>query len=199
MDYVETRERLLEAAITLLHRQGYARTTTRTIVAEADAHLPSVNYFFGSKERLLQEAAVEGLRRWGRSTMATADLPTDGTPRDRLAHSLERFFATLEADRSYVVAAIEAFAQAERDEDLRARLAEAYEEFRLTVLAALDPRRGSHDDPDPETGALATVLIALFDGLAIQWLLDPAGGSRQPDVLQGLAALARYFPAEPPG
>ena len=194
---METRERLLEAAIAVLRTHGYARATTRAIVGEAGAHLPSVNYFFGSKDRLLQEAVIEGLRRWGRSTMAEYDQPTSGTPRDRLAQRLERFYATLEDDRSYVIAAMEAFAQAERDDDLRRQLASAYDEFRLVVLAALRPERRS-DEADLATEALANVLIALFDGLAIQWLLNPAGGSRQPDVLEGLAALARFFPTEPP-
>ncbi len=37
------------------------------------SYAPSVNYYFGSKKRLLHDAAVEALRRWGATTMDAID------------------------------------------------------------------------------------------------------------------------------
>lgn len=188
---VGTRDRLLEAAISLLQRVGYARATTRAIVAEADAHLPAVNYFFGSKEHLLQEAVVEALRRWGQTTMVVTNDPASRSPREQLARSLGRFYSTLEADRSYIVAAVEAFAQAERDEELRAKLADAYDDFRDVVATSVESAAGRPDaTPQLDTLILSSVLIALFDGLAIQWLLDPEHALTDKDALHGLEILA---------
>lgn len=188
---MDTRQRLLEAAIRLLQEKGYARTTTRQIVATAGAHLPSVNYYFGSKERLLQEAVVEALRRWGQTTMAVANDPEPADPRERLQRSVQRFLATLEADRPYVVAALEALAQAERSDELRGRLADAYQEFRDTVARSVERAAGRPEGPpQPDALDFSSVLIALFDGLAIQWVLDPERAPNEQQVLQGLAALA---------
>lgn len=191
---MDTRERLVEAAIELLVERGYARTTTRQIVAAADSHLPAVNYYFGSKERLLEEAVVEALRRWAQTTMAVADEPGPLDPGERLRRSIERFFATLEADRPYVVAALEAFAQAERSDALRERLAEAYQEFRDVVASSVDRAAGRAGGPaGPDVLGVSSLLIALFDGLAIQWLLAPERAPSPEQVIGSLAALAQVF------
>lgn len=170
-----TRERLLEAAIDCLYTEGYAGTTTRAIVARADAHLPAVNYFFGSKERLLREAVTEALRRWADTTMSVVAEPSEGSPGEQLHRSIERFLATLPQDRSYIVAAVEAFAQAERSDELRATLADAYTAFRAQVASSLTSATAvaETDNLAAEARSAASVLVALFDGLALQWLLDP--------------------------
>lgn len=190
---MDTRERLLEAAITLLHEQGYARTTTRQIVAEADAHVPAVNYFYGSKDRLMLEAVEEALRRWITTTMDAAHRVDAAHPRERLRISIEQFLTTLDTDRKYVVAAVEAFAQAERSDELRNRLADAYRDFRSVVAHAVDET----EPASSTTINIATVLIALFDGLALQWLLDPERIPSADQILDALDALGDLLGPEP--
>src|ERR671919_1149027 len=58
------RAALLEAAIECIQEKGYTRTTARDIVAAAGSHLPSINYYYGSKDALMDEALVESARRW---------------------------------------------------------------------------------------------------------------------------------------
>ncbi len=183
------RERLLEASIHCLREQGWAKTTTRQIVARARMHVPSVNYYFGSKERLLHDAAVEALRRWTATTMDAVH-PSPDDPGGELRRSVERFLDTLEADRPYVVAAVEAFAQAERSDELRERLADAYATFRSLVVERIQP--GATETETRTSGALplASVLIALFDGLALQRLIAPNDMLSADEVLAGLAALS---------
>jgi AcrR family transcriptional regulator len=187
---MSTRERLLEAAIGCLQTRGYARTTIREIVAAANSHLPAVNYFFGSKERLLHEATVQALLRWSQATLASTEAPAPLDPRSRLRVSVERFLAAIRGDRSGLVAAVEAFAQAERDEVLRARLAGAYDDLRTEIAL------GGDDD----SRAVASVLIALLDGLALQCLLDPQRAPTGPEVVRSLDTVARVLAAAaPPG
>lgn len=204
-DVSDQRERLLDATIELLQERGYARTTTRAIVERAGSHLPAVNYYYGSKDALLQEAIVEALRRWCETTIAAAEEPAGVAPAERLRLGLQRFLAALEADRPYVVAALEAFAQAERSEELRARLASAYADFRTIIARGIerDAAAGAVGAPAAEPGeeptepaaprrgslALASVVIALFDGFAIQWLLDPEATADADEVLATLATL----------
>jgi len=51
-----TRLRLLDSAVGLFAAQGYAATSVRQICDRAGANLASVNYHFGSKQRLYDEA-----------------------------------------------------------------------------------------------------------------------------------------------
>ncbi|MQA86084.1 MAG: TetR family transcriptional regulator [Streptosporangiales bacterium] len=172
---MDQRKALLEAAISCLQQRGYARTTTRDIVAAAGAHLPAVNYYFGSKERLLAAAIVEVLRRWAQATMEIANDPSPIPAQERLHRTLDGFLGSLAANHAYVVSAMEAFAQAPRNDELRDRLADEYQlardEIAATITAVAKDEGGALDGV--ETEDLASVLLALFDGLAIQWLMDP--------------------------
>ncbi len=53
---VDTRERILDAAERLFMAHGYEGTSMRQITGEAGVNLAAVNYHFGSKESLMQEA-----------------------------------------------------------------------------------------------------------------------------------------------
>lgn len=59
-----TRDRLLEAAWTVIRDEGPAAATSRRITEAAGVNLAAITYHFGSKDSLLGEAVVEQLRRW---------------------------------------------------------------------------------------------------------------------------------------
>ena len=54
----DTRERILDAAERLFMAHGYDGTSMRQITGDAGVNLAAVNYHFGSKEALMQEAMV---------------------------------------------------------------------------------------------------------------------------------------------
>jgi AcrR family transcriptional regulator len=62
-DDADTRTRILEAAFRLLHQDGYARLSTRTIAAEAGANHALIHYYFGTKDQLVIAALDEANNR----------------------------------------------------------------------------------------------------------------------------------------
>ena len=54
----DTRRRLVESAIEAFGAYGYDGTSTRMLAEQADVTLPSIQYYFGSKEGLYR-AAIE--------------------------------------------------------------------------------------------------------------------------------------------
>jgi AcrR family transcriptional regulator len=56
-----TRRRILDAAEALFMQHGFEATSMRMITAEAGVNLASVNYHFGSKERLIEEVFTRRL------------------------------------------------------------------------------------------------------------------------------------------
>ncbi|SFL24487.1 transcriptional regulator, TetR family [Shimia haliotis] len=47
-------EELIHATVTAVHKRGYAAVTMAEIAAEAGASAASINYYFGSKEKLME-------------------------------------------------------------------------------------------------------------------------------------------------
>jgi AcrR family transcriptional regulator len=166
----KNREALMEAAIRCLSERGYARTTSRDLAAAAGANLAAITYHYGSKDELLDQALVEGFRRWFETLLAdalAAGEQSDTALLLRLARALE---ASFETNRGLALAFLEALAQAERSPNLRRQLTKSYRNARaglgplLAEALALDER---------EAADLASGMIAIADGLLMQWLVDP--------------------------
>ena len=187
------RERLLEAAIVCLQEKGYARTTSRDLVAASGTNLASIGYHFGSKERLLNIAVAEAFQRWLKPLVALAAEPGPATPLERLQRSLVGVMDTLDENRPLVAACLEAWAQMARSEDLRAEMAATYDDFHQVIAATTRDAFAEVGAPDIDADALAALIIALFDGLLVQWQLDPErtpSAERLTSAAQGaLAAL----------
>ncbi|MGE5283154.1 MAG: TetR/AcrR family transcriptional regulator [Chloroflexota bacterium] len=181
------RERLLEAAIQCLQEQGYARTTARDLVAASGTNLASIGYHFGSKEGLLNVAVAEAFQRWLKPLVALAAEPGPATPLERLQRGMAGVADSLEENRELVAAALEAWAQLPRSEHLRATMKAGYEDFHRAIAATVRDAFAETGASEVDADALATLIIALFDGLLVRWALDPAD---PPDV-ERLAAAAQ--------
>ncbi len=167
------RERLLEAAIVCLQEKGYARTTSRDLVAASGTNLASIGYHFESKERLLNIAVGEAFQRWLKPLVALAAEPGPATPLERLQRSLAGVTDTLEENRPLVAAALEAWAQMPRSEDLRSELRARYGDFHEAISTTVRDAFAEVGSAEIDADALATLIIALFDGLLVRWQLDP--------------------------
>ncbi len=194
------RERLLEAAITCLRDKGYARTTSRDLVAVSDTNLASIGYHFGSKERLLNIAVAEAFQRWLKPLVALAAEPGPATPLERLARSLAGVLDTLEENRSLVAASLEAWAQMSRSDELHAEMMATYDDFHRVIAATTREAFAEVGATDVDADALAALIIALFDGLLVQWQLDPGhmlSAERMTNAAQGALAALVGLPLAP--
>ncbi|ORV47335.1 TetR family transcriptional regulator [Mycolicibacter engbaekii] len=140
------REDLLEGAKRCLVERGWANTTVRDIAAAAGVSHAAIGYHFGSRERLLVQALLEELDE------LDARMAADGDS----AAAVDRWQAVLESfatDKALWTSHLEAIVQAQRNDELRARLAEGQRRARTEMGGSV---------------ALAVVL-----GLMIQSLIDP--------------------------
>jgi AcrR family transcriptional regulator len=185
------REKLLAAALVCLRDKGYARTTARDLVAVSGTNLASIGYHFGGKEALLNEAMATCIRDWtARVEKALFETPAE-SPRELLERALVALIDVFEEMRPYLMAGVEVYAPAMRSEALRAKLAEAYAQTRREGAEMIRRARegfGLEMPVDPE--AVVSVLMAISDGLMLQWLADPASIPDARGVLDVLSAMS---------
>lgn len=179
------RERLLEAAIECLQTRGYARTTARDLVEASGTNLASIGYHFGSKEHLLNVALSEAFQRWLKPLIALAAEAGPATPLERLGRTLGGLMDTLEENRPLITACLEAWAQIARSQDLRTEMLTNYEDFRVVISGSARDAFAEIGAAEVDADALAVLIIALFNGLLVQWQLDPGGS---PDAARLIAA-----------
>ncbi|CUH87228.1 transcriptional regulator BetI [Phaeobacter sp. CECT 5382] len=84
-------EELIEATIVAVHERGYSVVTMAEIAREAGASAASINYYFGSKEGLM-EATMRHLLRKLRHAMIEGYAKAD-TPKERLYAVMDANFS----------------------------------------------------------------------------------------------------------
>lgn len=192
---VGNREKLLRAAVSCLRDKGYANTTARDLVAASGTNLASIGYHFGGKEALMNQAVAETTRAWMRSIEAEVWKDAAEHPAEHLRRMFAATLDRFEQIEPYLRSFVEAFPPALRSDDLRESMASAYEEVRAageTVLERIFERADPSVAPEHRR-ALSSLLIALCDGLILQWLLDRDAVSDGQAMLAALAAVAPEY------
>ncbi|WP_019819195.1 TetR/AcrR family transcriptional regulator [Saccharomonospora saliphila] len=190
------RDDLLAAARTLLERKGYAHITTRDLVAESGTNLGSIAYHFGSKAGLLNEAIGAAFEEWTEQLARIAMADPDAGLAERGLSAWDAMLDDLTTRRAVLVAYLDALAQAERTPELRDQFAGQYRRCRARVAALVAESLADGTRPeDPRARTLAAFVIAVCDGLSVQWLLDPDGAPTSAELADGLAVLWASAPS----
>ncbi len=181
-------QRIIAAMRTSVGARGAAGSTFDQVAQEAGVSRGLLHYYFGSKERLLAEvvrhdcdlrlAALERQLERADSLDAIVEV---------LVTSLEAF---LDQDTSDDAALIyEMFSASRHHEEMQSEMAELYRRVREQVGAALREKENEGIAKlrgDPE--AVASILFALADGMALQRLSDPDWDSREAFAAGALTA-----------
>lgn len=184
------REDLLAAARRLLEEKGYAHITTRDLVAASGTNLASIGYHFGSKAGLLNEAIGQAFEEWTDQLADVAMADAGASVLQRGHRAWAALLNSLVSKRAMLLSFFEALAQAPRTPRLKDQFADQYRRCRARVASLVAESLGDGTAPDdPRCLAVASVVIAICDGLSAQWLLDPAGAPTAEELLEGLALL----------
>ncbi|MCF6266623.1 MAG: TetR family transcriptional regulator [Desulfuromusa sp.] len=101
---LRSRERILATAVVLFARQGFDRTGMRELARAADVNLAMINYFFGTKKKLLAEILDTFFSEY--LTIARVELTGDGDVFLRLEKFISRTIYFFAARRDYLVVAL---------------------------------------------------------------------------------------------
>jgi AcrR family transcriptional regulator len=190
---VDRRAQILDAAVVVISRRGVDRARLADVAEEAGVSLGLVQHYFRTRERLL----IETFRReQERISQIWHDaVPDDSDPLTRLAE-----YVRLSSPEGGAAAAtpfdpgwsfwLEFWSKANRDEDIKAEVADIYSDFAELYREAIRDGvargefaiRGSVEDS-------ADRLISLADGVAVRTLLGGLERTRMLPLLVDALAL----------
>lgn len=171
----QTRERLLEAAERVFLRRGLEGSSVGEIATEAGFTRGAFYSNFESTDQLFIELLQARVYRRYAAVLETLE-ESGETPRERLRHGAElvRDVQDHKEGRWLFRLWLECLAKAARDEEFRALAAGFWSANRAATAAqgaAEFERAGRKPALPPEQ--IATAMIALDIGLAVQHLVDP--------------------------
>jgi TetR/AcrR family acrAB operon transcriptional repressor len=171
----ETRQALLDAALRVFSRQGYAATRLEDVAQEAGVTRGAIYWHFKSKAELYNTLVGEvSLRAQGAADLARAE---DADPLQNFRRIMIRMLELVEEDADYRAVLELTMFKTELTPELEGGVrikVEAFraEQERLAGILRRGIERGLvRRDLDPIEGARACV--AVINGAILLWLLDP--------------------------
>ena len=168
----ERAQRIVDAMRASVALRGAAGSTFDHVAREAGVSRGLLHYYFHTKERLLVEVVRRDTDiRLSTLDEALADAHTADDFIEALVRSLEDM---VEHDPGFVTLVFELFTAAQRNDDIRAEVAELYRRTREHVAELLETKQREgvlklHDEPE----AVAVALFALGDGMSMRMLIEP--------------------------
>jgi AcrR family transcriptional regulator len=165
-------QQIIDAAIRVLARQGYAKTSLLDIAKEAGMSKGALHYHYPTKEALIH-AVLETACNVVQARTLQAWSPSDD-PFEALRKSLRELWATRveRTDEALVVADLLALSL--YDEALRPTLAEFYDLGAQQIRDYLEQNLLSLGlQPRISLDILPRIVIGLLDGLVMQAFVDP--------------------------
>jgi AcrR family transcriptional regulator len=165
-------KRIVDAMRESVARRGAAGSTFDHVAREAGVSRGLLHYYFGTKERLLVEVVRRDCDiRMDILDAALSDVRTAEDFVDALVRSLED---VLENDPDFYALLFEITTMARRNDEIAGELSDLYRRTRRHVADLLQAKQDEGvlrlaDEPE----AVAAILFALGDGIALQVLHAP--------------------------
>ena len=165
--------RMIRAAIGLIARQGYTRTTLAQVGKEAGYTGGLVSHHFGSKEGLLRALVERAAGRFYQDQLLAATQGKSGL--DALCASMDTYLDELVVREEYMRALYVLMGEALGPvAEINEVFAELNRGFRLSartwIREGMDAEEVRSDlDPDAE----AAVFVGMLRGVATQWMAEP--------------------------
>ena len=189
----DTRSQLIESTRESIRDLGIAGATAREITGRASANLASITYHFGSKDLLVTEALIAEAHDLVAPVLEL--LTSDEPGPERAARAASRLVEVFDRSRSQIPVYLAAVAAAPHQPELRAGLAALWDE--VTDHLATDIERQRDDGMLPawvRPRAMASVIVAVVNGVVVAAALDPDGVDHTAIAAQLLALLLSARP-----
>ena len=193
------RERLVDAALSVLSEQGLGRTSMRQVAKRARLSLGLAHYHFGTKEELLAATITASRARFLSRLEQTAP-PPDASGAEVLRALLELARALVDFMPGWYRLCTDVDALGVRSSALGRVAAANKAQGALDVLQYLQlivARLAPGSEP-PALAGEASALVASFEGLAVRKLLDPSFEIDEAYLALERMMLARWAPGVEP-
>jgi AcrR family transcriptional regulator len=167
----ERRQQILEAAMNCFARKGYHLTTMDDIAAELPFSKGLLYYYFKTKRDLfldiLENWMVSSLKAW------EAMSSQDEKAATQICKCLDYGVQLVTGSSDLARVEMEFYGELGRDPVISDTFKTLFTEFRAQIKAILEAGISQGEFRALDTGALAAVVVGIYEGLAIQAMVEP--------------------------
>lgn len=185
------RRQLSELAVEVIAERGYQQTTLEEIARRAGVTKGAIHYYFRSKQDLIQ-ATIRWISERAHAYFVPRVEACSTTP-EKLVAFISASFEYMAQNRSYHVALLDLWGSYKTQEEKKALHENEYRHDRrwLAEMIQAGVAQGELACAAPES--LATLVLAMVDGVMVQWVFDEESVDLGQCQRQALALLGCYL------
>ncbi|MEW6079363.1 MAG: TetR/AcrR family transcriptional regulator [Thermodesulfobacteriota bacterium] len=180
------RQEIIDAFYRCVNSEGLASASIRKIAGQAGVQPSVIHHYFKDRDEMIAQMV----------TFFSDTIFTDFIRKmDRYKNPETRFFKALEfmyspgmINEEYSGFFLECCVEARRNPRVRETLARTFSRFRQTIIANIEAMDILNDLTKQQKENYASMMIAVHEGLELQWYIDPRAVS-----LKKAAALSRQI------
>ena len=167
----ERRAHIMQAALACFARKGYHLTTMDDIAQESGLSKGSLYWYFDSKKELF----LSIFEAYFRQIEVAVQPVLEGTlsPSEKLRAVAEVFVGGMIETQPLVGVMIDFWSQTRYEEDIYQLLRQVYEPYYQGLAAIIEEGIQQGEFRPVNAAHLASLLMAVYDGLMMQWLAMP--------------------------
>ena len=165
------RQEIIAAFYRCVNSEGLANASIRKIAAQAGVQPSVIHHYFKDRDEM-----IEHMVDYFSDTIFSdfiAKMRRHKDPESRFFKALEFMYSPGMINEEYSGFFLECCVEARRNPGVRATLARTFRRFRETIIANIDEMDMLGGLSKQQKENYASMLIAIHEGLELQWYIDP--------------------------
>ncbi|GAB4338349.1 MAG: TetR/AcrR family transcriptional regulator [Candidatus Abyssubacteria bacterium] len=167
----ERREQIIRALNRCIAKYGLQNTSIKKIAQEAGVQPGILHHYFKDRDEIIEELVNKIVDELTAEYLAEIGNHVD--PETRFAKAVEFMFGPQMINTEYAGFFYDCWAEAKRNERIRDSFRMLYSRFRKAIVDLLLESGKSAGLSRAEIEELATMVIAIQDGVSLQWEMAP--------------------------
>lgn len=190
----ERRTQIIQAFYQCVVNQGAASASIRKIAIEAGVLPSTLHHYFKSRDEIIEEAVVYFTDKLFESFLEKITPHTDADI--RLSKGMEFIFSKGMINAEHTGFFLECCVAARHNVRIRHTIADLFARFRGAIMEQLNAVSGFSCLEDRQKKLCASMIVALHEGIELQWFADPEAICLD-DALSATRALIQFFIENP--
>jgi AcrR family transcriptional regulator len=166
----ERKEQIVRATVECITKHGYHNFSMQDVARTAGVSKGIIHYYFLNKDELmmcvLDKVAGDIERVLGEEMSSITD------PWRRMEIFIEFCFEIVKNTKEYYQVNMDFWTQINQKEEIRKAIATHYSKFREAAALVIQDGVDKGSFRNVDSSAYASIIIAIVDGLSLQWLFD---------------------------
>lgn len=165
----ERKTQIINATIECITRYGYSNFSMQDVARVADVSKGIIHYYFLNKEDLMM-TVLDHVSSDIENLLHSGDVNSD--PITRLSNVIWMCSSIVQNKREYYRINMDFWTQIDQKEKVRQEVASHYAKFRNSIAIIIQHGITQGVFRKGEALQFASMIIAMIDGIALQWLFD---------------------------